>query len=64
METQLKKDGGNESNWRKIREGYLKQVEEVVYLGSDDNKEGRIEKEVSRRIQSSCVKCSVGQVTF
>ena len=29
---------------------YLKQVEEFVYLGSDINKEGRIKKEISRRI--------------
>ena len=36
----------------KFRGYYFKQVEEFVYLGSDINKEGRIQKEMSR-IQST-----------
>ena len=34
----------------KFRGHYLKQLEESVYLRSDINKEGRIKKEISRRI--------------
>ena len=40
----------------KFRGHYLKQIEEIVYLGSVSNEEGRNQKEISRRIQSSA-KC-------
>ena len=38
------------------KQSYLKQVEEFVYLGSDINKEDRIQEEISRRMQSGA-KC-------